>query len=174
MRVRLAPGRGERVAYHPPVARVAQRAVADPDPLALEEVRALDEPDVDLDGHPELGRERLGGLLGALQRARHHMRHVVAGERSRGGLGHLHTEFGQREPGQPAVQDLVRVVHLAVAQQVHDGPGAHVDTAAAARAAYGSAAATTSRAASSSAPDTNHASYALGGRYTPRASISWK
>ena len=69
--VGLAPGRAERVAQHPPVARVAQRAVADADPLALEEVRALDQPLVDPDRQPELGRDRLGGLLRALQRARH-------------------------------------------------------------------------------------------------------
>src|SRR5690606_189673 len=43
LQVRLAPGRGERVAQLPPVPRLAQRAVTDRDAQALEGVARLDE-----------------------------------------------------------------------------------------------------------------------------------
>ncbi len=70
------------------------------------------------------------------------------------------------------VQDPVRVVHLAVAHQVHDGQVgrratdvvAHAVASAAARAAAGSAAATRSIAFSSWAVETNQDSKADGGR----------
>src|SRR5262249_56077617 len=53
----------------------------------------------------------------------------------------------------------------------HLGQGA---ASAAACAAVGRAAAIRSTAASSCAAVTNHASNALGGRYTPASSIAWK
>ena len=89
------------------------------DPLALEPVGALDQPVVDRDRQAELGGDRLGGLLRALQRAGHDVGDVAVGERLRGRLGHLHAQLGEVEAGQPAVQDLVRVVDLAVPQHVH-------------------------------------------------------
>ena len=76
--------------------------------LALEAVGALDQPLVDADRQPELGGDRLGGLLGALQRAGHHVRDVAVGERLRGRLGHLLAQLGEAEAGQPAVEDLGR------------------------------------------------------------------
>src|SRR5207249_241305 len=118
----------------------------------------------------ELVGDRLSGLLRAFQRARDHVREVIVHKGLGDRLGHLHTEFGQPETGQPPVQDPARVVHLAVAEHVHDGPHA----AAASRAAGASAASTVDSASSSRAADTNHASNALGGRYTPRASMPWK
>ena len=71
---------------------------------------------------------------------------------------------GQPEARQPAVEDLVGVVHLAVAEQVHDGLLAHAPTSAAARAAAGSASSTRSSASPVSCALTNHASNADGGR----------
>ena len=49
------------------------------------------------------------------------MRDVVVAEVVGGELGHPATELGEVVAGQAAVQQPVRVVHLTVAQQVHDG-----------------------------------------------------
>src|SRR5690606_15362011 len=97
------------------------------------------------------------------------------GERVGYPLGHPATEVGQVVAGKAAVEDALGIVDLTVAQQVDhrlhaDSPPA----SAAARAAAGSAAAIWSRAAESCAVETNHASYALGGRQTPRSSMAWK
>src|SRR6185312_715620 len=173
--VGLAPARRERVAQHPPVARVTQRPVADAERLALEPVDALQQPVVKFDGQLELRGDRFGRLLHALQRRGDDVRDVALGERLGGRRGHLPAQLGELVAGQAAIKNLRRVVHLAVAQDVNDRP--HVspsDPAAAARAAAGSAAAIASSASASMAALTNHASNALGGRYTPPASIAWK
>ena len=79
--------------------------------------------------------------------------------------GHRLAGVGQPEPGQPAVEDLVGVVHLAVPEQVHDASArSRAATSAAARAAAGSAASTRSSASPESAALTNQASNADGGR----------
>ena len=76
--------------------------------------------------------------------------------------------LGQVEAGQPAVEDAVRVVDLTVAQQVDDGACSVTGLLRADRGRGGrrggSASATWPIAASSWAAETNHASYALGGR----------
>ena len=81
---------------------------------------------------------------------------------------------------QPPVQDVVGIPHLAVSEQVDDShrlpfadPLSHAGgpASAAALAAAGSAVAMRSIAASSCAADKNHASNALGGRYTPASSM---
>src|SRR5450631_820773 len=98
-------------------------------------------------------------------------------------LGHLAPQAREVEVGQPAVEHAGRVVHLAVAHQVHDGPfrppgSGHQDAVAnesvTALAAAGSAASTRSSAASSWEALTNHVSNALGGRCTPWLSMAWK
>ena len=78
----------------------------------------------------------------------------------------LLAKFGQPKTGQPAVQDLGRVVHFAVAQHMdHCARRAHAVLAfAAATAAWGKADAMISSAASSIAADTNQASNDDGGR----------
>src|SRR5262249_1843894 len=132
-----------------------------------EQVAALDQPLVDLDRQLELGREGLGGLLGALQGTRDEVGDVVVGQRLRRRLGHLHAQLRQLVTGHPAVKDLFWVVHLAMAEHVHDRlhwAAPATPTAPAARAACGSAVSMTSSARSSIAVDTNQASYALGGR----------
>src|SRR5262249_1355803 len=147
-----------------PVPRVAQRALAGRDPLAFEQVAALDQPLIDLDRQLELGREGLGGLLGALQRTRDEVGDVVVGQRLRRRLGHPPAQLRQLVAGHPAVKDLFWVIYLAVAEHVHDRLHRPAPTAPAARAACGSAVSMTSSARSSIAVDTNQASYALGGR----------
>jgi hypothetical protein len=84
-------------------------------------------------------------------------------------LGHPVAEVGEVEAVAAAVEHAVGVVHLAVAQQVDDRSGVPViarasSVAAAARAASGSASSTVCTARSSWAAETNHASYADGGR----------
>ena len=92
----------------------------------------------------------------------------VAGEVLRDALGHGVPELGELVAGQPPVEDAGRVVHLAVAEQVHDRGLAHGAPStvadAAARAACGSASATREIASSSCAAERNHDSYADGGR----------
>ena len=84
-------------------------------------------------------------------------------------VGHLLAELGEPEAGQPAVEDMVGVVHLAVAEQVHDGRASRRGRRplAGGRGAGGvrQRRRRCARSASSSwlAP-TNHASYADGGR----------
>ena len=72
-----------------------------------------------------------GGLLRALQRRGDHPGHVVPGEELRDELGLLLAPVGEPVPGQAAVEDAFRVVHLAVPEEVHEGlltPGvAHFD-----------------------------------------------
>lgn len=86
-------------------------------------------------------------------------------------VGHLPAELGEVVAGTAPVEHAVRVVHLTVAHQVHDGEVApavavltHAVASAAARAAAGSAAAMRSIARSSWAVDTNQDSNADGGR----------
>ena len=90
-------------------------------------------------------------------------------------LGHLHAELAEVIVGQPAVEDALRVVDLAVPEQVDGRRGLDVAAsrgilrwsgvaAAAAAAAAGRAVAIRSIAWSSWAALTNHASNALGGR----------
>lgn len=86
-------------------------------------------------------------------------------------VGHLPAQFGEVVAGAPPVQHTVRVVHLAVAHQVHHGevlaasvPAAHAVASDAARAAAGRAAAMRSTARSSWAVETNQDSKAEGGR----------
>src|ERR1019366_2271444 len=98
--------------------------------------------------------------------------------------GHLPTQVGEVKIGQAAIEHPSRVVHLAVAHQVHHGPtraagtSCHGETVAkesvTARAAAGRAARTRSTAASSWEALTNHVSNALGGRCTPWLSMDWK
>ena len=79
-------------------------------------------------------------------------------------------EVGEVEPVAAAVEDALGVVDLAVAEQVDDRLHqerflpSEAAAAAAARAAAGSASRTVCTARSSWAADTNHASYAEGGR----------
>src|SRR5450759_1024140 len=98
-------------------------------------------------------------------------------------LGHLATELRQVEVRLSAIEHARGVVHLTVAQQVHDSPlgvcgrlGHAVIVAKdseTALAAAGSAASTRSTAASSCDALTNHVSKALGGRCTPWLSMDW-
>ena len=67
--------------------------------------------------------DRRGRLLRALQRRGDDRGDVAAAQRLGGVVRHLLPVVGQPEAGQPAVQDAVGVVHLAVAQQVHGRPG---------------------------------------------------
>jgi hypothetical protein len=72
--------------------------------------------------------------------------------------------LGQIEARLAPVEDLVRVVYLAVTHDMHGGPVAHGCLAsAAACAAAGSASAMRSKASSSRAAETNQVSKALGG-----------
>jgi hypothetical protein len=96
----------------------------------------------------------------------------VPGEELRDELGLLLALVGQPVAGEPAVEDALRVVHLAVAEEVHEGllslGFGHFDAsgavaAAVARAACGRASAICSNAASSMAALTNQVSKALGG-----------
>src|SRR5665647_837959 len=99
-------------------------------------------------------------------------------------LGHLAAQVREVEVRQPAIEHTGGVVHLSVAQQVHDGPSGvpgtsgHQEVLAnesvTARAATGSAARTRSTAASSWEALTNQVSNALGGRCTPWLSMDWK
>src|SRR5690606_1619479 len=70
---------------------------------------------------PVLGRDRLGGLLRALQRRGDDDGDVVVGQRPRHRTGLRPARHRQPETGQPAVEDALRVVHLTVAQHMHDG-----------------------------------------------------
>jgi len=92
---------------------------------------------------------------------------IGAREVLRDDLGLAFPERGEAVAGQAPVEHLLRVVHLAVAEEVDDGaaPGHHHGRTAlaAAWAAAGSAASMTANASSSSAAETNHASNALGG-----------
>ena len=90
---------------------------------------------------------------------------VAPGQRLGGPHRHLAAEVGQVEVGQPAIEDLGGVVHLAVAEQVdhragtgHGLSSSGLTARAAACAAAGSAAAIRSRAPSSCAAETNQAS----------------
>ena len=110
--------------------------------------------------------QRRGGLLRPLQRRGDEVRRCRGRAIALGDpLGHRAAELGEVVAGQPAVEDAVGVVHLAVAQQVDDGV-ARLTAAIAllggggrARRA-GSASATGRSAASSWAAETNHASNA--------------
>ncbi len=126
------------------------------------------------------GGDRPGGLLGAVQWARHDGGDVEVGEVLRGDFGLAVPVVGQAEAGQPTVEHLARVEHLTVADQMHPGApvqgrhdappaatgvaGVASGTAAAARAAAGAAAAIRSSTTSSWAAETNQASNADGGR----------
>ena len=101
------------------------------------------------------------------------MHHVAVAQVLGDEVGHRATGLGEVVVGQPPVDQPDRVVDLAVADQVDDGPHpvarpGHVGpghaAAAAAAAAAGSALTTRSRAASSWALERNQPSYALGGR----------
>src|SRR5690606_17295997 len=99
---------------------------------------------------------------------------VPAGEVLGDPVGHPPAQFGQVVAGQPAVEDALRVLHLAVPHQVDDGdvlvllhgplPRAHAVASAAARAAAGRASAIRWTARSSCAVDTNQDSKDDGGR----------
>ena len=153
-------------------ARDAARAARHRHPL--ERVAGLDQPVVDRHGQRQCLGDRRRRLLGALERAGDQVRDVAPGEPGGRLLRHPETGVRQPEPRQPAVEHLGGVVHLAVAEQVHDGLLAHAAASAAARAAAGSAERTRSSASPVSAALTNHDSNADGGRYTPRASSAWK
>ena len=85
-------------------------------------------------------------------------------------LGHLVAEVGEVEAVPTPVEDALGVVHLTVAQQVHDGLGLRhgqapvVRAVAAAAAAAGRASRIADTARSSWAADTNQHSKADGGR----------
>ncbi len=126
----------------------------------------------------ELFCHRCRRLDRALQRGRNHGHDVAFGDRGRSPFGHRLAGFGQVESRQAAVENVVRVVHLAMSQQMDDSALAHAPASArepaAARAACGNASAIRSIAASSWAAETNQASKADGGAYTPRSSNAWK
>ena len=119
--VGLTPGRAERVDQVRPVPRLAERAVADAERHALEVVPRLDQPLVDDRGQPELLGDRLGGLLGPLQRGGEQHGHVPPGQEAGRGLGHHPAVRGQVVTRQPPVEDLAGVLHLAVPDQMNDG-----------------------------------------------------
>ena len=168
--VRLAPGRPERVAQvHASAAGRVSDAVADAEALALEDVAGLDQPVVGRDRQAE----RLGAMGAAVSCARssgerHDVRDVGAARPApRSARPSARPRSDRWKSGQPAVEHPARVVHLAVAQQVHDrasrSSGGLLGCAAA-RAACGRASAIRSSAASSWAAETNQASKADGGR----------
>ena len=135
-------------------------------PVDPERFRRLDQVVVGVDRQAVPRRDRRRGLLCALQRRGDDVDDVAVGQpvgdRLRLGLAALR----QVVVGQPAVEDLLRVVHLAVAHHVHDrllGHAGAVVASAAARAAPGRAAAMRSNASSSRAVETNQVSNALGG-----------
>ena len=191
--VGLAPRRPERVEHLRVEPRVLEDAGAPGDRQALEVVLGLDDPVVEGDLEAVGVGDRRGGLLGALERAGDEVGDVVVAEVLGGEVGHLAAELGQVVARHPAVEQAVRVVHLTVAQQVHDGalrvdrgqrhrprgttscadcrkPGWVLRHASRHRPRQrpgrppGRAATTRSTAASSCAPETNHDSNALGGR----------
>src|ERR1700683_5175575 len=177
----LAPRRPERVDQERPVAGTAQRPVAHAELQALEMVPRLDQPVVGDDRQAEPFGHRAGGFLGPLQRGAVQGHPGPFGEIICGRRRHRPPVRGQMVAGQAPVDDAVRVVHFAVAQQVDDGCVGHsaaslpsYRAAADARAAAGRAAAMREMAASSCAAETNQASYGDGGRYTPPSSMAWK
>lgn len=192
--VRFAPGWPEGVVEEPPVAGVAQGAVADAEGLALEEVGGLDQAGV-RGGDKTVGLgDGLGGLLGALQRGGDDVRDIALREVLGDALGHAAAQLGEVVAGQASIEHTGGVFHLTVPHQVNDRliAAAHISlifgqtgrigkeecttqgervggcgygaASAAARAAAGRAAAMRSRACSSCAVDTNHTSNAEGGR----------
>ncbi len=155
-----------------PVAGLAQRAVPDAEGLALEDVLRLQQPRVGRQVQAvDLG-DRLRRLLRALQRGGHHVGDVPALEVLGDPVRHLPAQLGEVVAVTAPVEHTLRVVHLTVAHQVHDGElggggrgaAAHAVASAAARAAAGSAAAMRSIAFSSWAVETNQDSKADGGR----------
>src|SRR5699024_1135165 len=88
---------------------------------AFEVVACLDDPLVRLDLEPQLLGKGPGGFLCPLQRGGHQVGDVVAGEVSGGGAGRVFAAGGEPVAGQATVEDPIRVVDLAVANQMHDG-----------------------------------------------------
>ncbi len=109
-----------RVAQLGPGPRVAKGAV-DPERDTLEVVGGLDDPVVGDDRQPERAGQRRRRLLGPLQRGRGQVGDVRAGEVVGDPGGHRPAGRGQPVAGQPAVEDVVGVLHLAVPQQVNQG-----------------------------------------------------
>src|SRR5690606_24324642 len=68
--------------------------------------------------------EGFGGFLHSLERGGREVGHIVVGEGGRGGRGLFPSAFGERVSGHAAVEDLLGVVYLAVADAV-DNRGAH-------------------------------------------------
>ena len=98
-----------------------------------------------------------------------------SGQRVGDGLRLRPALVGQVKSGQPAVEDAAGVVHLAVPHHMDAGLLGHQAfpsgvALAAARGREGSASAMRPNAVSSSAAETNHASNALHGGYTPASS----
>ena len=134
--------------------------------MALKDVLALDEVTVGADGHAVVAGDRRRGLLGTLQWRGDDGDDVVAGQCVGDRLSLGLAALGEVETRLAPVEDLLRVVHFAVAHHMHRGPGSHGHHGlawAAARAAAGRASAIRSKASSSRAAETNQASKALGG-----------
>ena len=78
-------------------------------------------------GEPVTLQARGRGLGGALERAVHDEGDVPVGEVLGDDVGHLAAERGQVVVGEPAVEDPVGVVDLAVPHEVDDGALGRVD-----------------------------------------------
>ena len=118
--VRLAPRRPERIAQHPPVARIAQAPSPTLTRLPSKKFALSISRSSVLRRRPNWAAIGSAVCCGALQRARHHLRDVPVRPGPARPPWPSARRLRQPEPGQPAVQDLGRVVHLAVAEQVHD------------------------------------------------------
>ena len=134
----LAPARLVQVGDELPVAVLPQRALAMADALATELVAGLNHPFISSERERSLAtslahgiqrvKNRVGGLARAVQGRRIHRGNRIGlraiGQIGGGGLCHTPAKIGEMEVGQPLIEQMVRVVDLAVANEV-DGGCAH-------------------------------------------------
>ena len=134
----FAPTRLVQVGDQFPIAVLPQRAFAMADTLAAELVAGLNHSLIG--GEHERGfasglahgiqrvKNRVGGLARAVQGRRIHRGNRIGlraiGQIGGGGLCHTPAKIGEMEVGQPLIEQMVRVVDLAVANEV-DGGCAH-------------------------------------------------
>ena len=134
----LAPARLVQVGDELPVAVLPQRALAMADALATELVAGLNHPFISGERERSLAtslahgvqriENRAGGLARTVERRGvdgcNRIGLGILGQVRGGGLGHATAKIGEMEVGQPLIEQMVRVVDLAVANEV-DGGCAH-------------------------------------------------